>query len=54
MIAKFEKYSKLCAEWVKILINEKHVFGQWNYMGVLSRLPIASPGHRPVETCHIH
>ena len=49
MATKFDKYSKLCAEWVKILINKKHVFGQWNYMGVVSRLPIASPRHRVME-----
>ena len=51
---KFEEYFKLCAEWVKVLINEKHVFGQWNYVGVVSRLPIASLGHRPMETHHVY
>ena len=35
--------------------EEEHVLGQWNYMGVVSRLPIGSPGHRPIETmCHVH
>ena len=53
MTTKFEKYSKP-GLMGKNLINEKHVFGQWNYMDVVSRLPIASPGHRPMEKNHVH
>ena len=25
-----------------------------NYIGVVSRLPIASSGHRPIETHYVH
>ena len=41
----------------KILINkfnkQKHVSGQWNYMGVVSMLPALSPRHRLMETGHV-
>ena len=34
--------------------GEEHAFWQWNYMGVVFRLPVASPGHRLMETHHVH
>ena len=30
------------------------VSGHQNYMGVVSKLLIASPGHRPMETHYVH
>ena len=56
MTTKFDKYSRLFAKWAKILIkiDEKHVFGQWNYMGVVSSIPVVSSRHRLMEACHVH
>ena len=39
------KILKLVLEW-QVVDN----LGQWNYMGEVSRLLIASPGPRPMET----
>ena len=53
MTTKFvTTYSKL-GQMGKIL-DKNMQFWQWKYMGVVSRLPLASPRHRPMEKCHVH
>ena len=55
MTVKLYKAFQTWAELAKFWINERdHVFGQSGYMGVVFRLPIASPGHRLMETHHVH
>ena len=46
MTAKMINILNFVPNGQKFLINKKHVFGQWNYMGVVSRLPVASPRHK--------
>ena len=45
---------KNCGVVAELGIYSKIASGHWNYMGVVSRLPIASPRHRPMETCYVH
>ena len=52
--AQFYKVFQTLGQMGKIWINEREHFRQWNYMGAVSRLPIASPRHKPLETCHVH
>ena len=52
MTAKLHTAFQTWAKWMKF--GKEHALWQWNYMGVVSRLPIASPGHRPMETCHVY
>ena len=54
MTAKFDvTYSKLGLNRQNFDSNKNMYFWHQNYMGVVSRLPIASPRHRPMETCHV-
>ena len=38
----------------KLGIYSKIAFGHWNYIGVVSRLLIASPGCKLMETHYVH
>ena len=55
MTAKFYKVFQTLG-WMGINVDKwkKYVFGLWNYMGVVSRFPSASPGHRELEPHHVH
>ena len=52
LTAKLTKYSKLGPNGQNM--DKKMHFWHLNYMGVASRLPIASPRHRPMETYNVH
>ena len=40
-----------CAHWEKNVGDVKsYILGKWNYMGVVFRLPIASPRHKQMKT----
>ena len=52
MTTKFHNVFQTWAEWEKFAYD--YAFWQWNYMGVVSRLPVASPRHRPMEACNVH
>ena len=48
----YATYSKLSQ--MGILCDKIQISQHWNYMGVVSRLPVASPRNRLMETHYVH